>query len=292
MAWQGTMSPSDRDPTLARDTSDGPVGEAARSFWEHALQSHLRALERAYKTGFKYSITLSPLGDDSLIPFGPAGELLRLPADSYYRLDIHIRYTFRVDAPGEGYSVGCVFQPGDLPHWFQQEDFMLRELVEIHELRDRDLSWISIASENAWELAEALFRVEVRVDDALVEPDDELLWDEHDVGIRWTYRLTADQRERLTHQGLPMSVKATTFQPKRQHFFPANITTPTKGPTIEFRFGGTGVRDLQVQPFFSSNRPYGESIVTPHPNRDGVTVELPSDDWALVGDGCVFIWDD
>jgi hypothetical protein len=280
------------DELATRDAVEGAGGEAAQSFWEHGLRSHLRALERSYKTGFKYSITLSQLGDDMQIPFGPAGETLRLNADAYYRLHIHVRYTFRATTPAEIYSAGCVFRPGDLPHWFQQENFLLRELVEIAELRDRDLSWISIASENAWELAENLFRVEVRLDDQLVEPEDELLWDEHDAGIRWTYRLTADHWERLARQGLPVSVKATTYQPKQQHFFPANITTPTKGPTIEFSFGGTGVKHPQVQPFFSSNRPYGESVVTPHPNRDGVTVELPSEDWALMGDGCVFIWDD
>lgn len=266
------------------------LGDIGREFWGRGVAPHVDAMGRGYKTGFKYSITLSQLEEPSEVRLGPSDEILHLATADYHRLHIHISYTFHVPNPADSYSVGCVFNAEDLPQWFQSDDFFLRELVEIPELGGRDLSWTSIASEDAWDLAQNLFDVQVTLDGELIEPEDELLWDDRDVGIRWMYPLTEKHRE-LLRGGAEISVEAKTFQPITQRFFPAHITTPTRGVFIELKHGNTGIRRLHVERFFSSRKPYGQNMVRTHPTADGLAVALPSEDWALVGDGCVFIWD-
>lgn len=281
------MSSGHPEETAAiRAAFERSLGSLGESFWRQGVEPHFNALGHAWKEDFEYRINLIDLAEPAEVPLdGEAGPLLLNPSD-YRRLHIRIQYTFHVAEPVAAYSVGCVFASGSLPAWFGEEQFFLRELVEIPELSQRER--LRIDSTEALAVAQSVFDVELTLDGSRLEPSSEVLFSHE--GARWSFPLSPAQRRSLT-DGADVLVSVATFQPRAQRYYPANITTPTLGAGIEFNYTHTDIEHVHAEPFFSTRHPYASRLVDYwRPPEKGVTIRPRGDDWVFVGDGCVFVW--
>jgi hypothetical protein len=257
------------------------------SLWRGGFESQVSAIKRAHKADFAYAITLSDRARATEIAVLPElGRSLSLPPEQFRELSVKIRYSFFVAEAAESYSVGCVFDPAKLRTFFQNESFLLREVVAIPELAGLE-DPLNVDFEQGLAVASDVFRSEASIDGESLELDPHADLFSRD-GIRWKYMLTDVQRERLEGKdGALVEISITTFQPTSQRFFPFAITVPTRNVHVVFDYeDATSIDSVDVETFFTGRRPF-EAV--PEPKSRQLTVR-PLGDWALVGNGCVFTW--
>jgi hypothetical protein len=258
------------------------------SLWRGCLESQLGAITRARKADFAYTIKLRDPPESKEIQLLPGliDETLLLSSEEFRELHVDIRYRFFVAEAPESYSVGCVFDPGELRTFFQNESFLLREVVSVPRLGGLE-DPLNVDLEQGHAVASAVFKVEARIDGEVLEFDEQAdLFSRK--GIRWKYRLTDSQRELLeSEDGAPVEISATTYQPTSQRFFPFAVTVPTRNVHVVFDYeDATSIEKVDVETFFTARRPFD---AVPEPTSRQLTVR-PLGDWALVGNGCVFTW--
>jgi hypothetical protein len=210
-------------------------------------------------------------------------------------------YRQHVKLPREEYFLGCTFSLQNLPGWFRDDGFLLRELAHLSSEQAAALApvysdrWLDPegagdADEVARAAACAIFRCELRIAGVELKPDGVQIGP---LGIRWRYPVGAELREALLGP-VQVRIEMRTYQPRHQAFFPVNVTHPTRHPTVQFNYAQTPLTPHQVgaNVFFSAEEPYRPELVEHHEEAKRIELHTHRDDWVFAGSGCMFVWRD
>ncbi|MBS1881514.1 MAG: hypothetical protein JSS97_00995 [Actinobacteria bacterium] len=273
--------------------------EFGKGYWKQAVRPFIEASRRGFREDWRYSIDLARLPEDielELPGADPADSAGRtVAADDYWRLSTVVSYRQHLmQSPKELY-VGCVFSDRNLPDWFREEGFLLRELVCLPSATTAafaglDSGDLTEPSEGGGEVAATagkVFGVELKIGGEEFEP---VGVDVSELGIRWKYKaadLTGAEAD-LTS----VRIAVETVQPRSQLYFPVHITHATRHPTIQFTYAQTGMSPdrIEADVFLSSEEPYRAELIEHHQIARRIDVQTNRDDWVFAGSGCMFSW--
>lgn len=272
--------------------------EFGKGYWKQAVRPFIEAGRRGFREDWRYSIDLARLPEDIELEL-PAEDPANSPArtvasDDYWRLSTVVSYRQRLMHLPKKLYVGCVFSDRNLPDWFREDGFLLRELVCLPPSiaaafagrGSGDLSEPSQATEAAAN-AGKVFGVELKIASKEIEPDGV---DVSELGIRWKYPVG-----NFTDAGADLTsvrISVETVQPRSQLYFPVHITHATRHPTIQFTYAQTDMSPERVQAdvFLSSEEPYRAELIEHHEVARRIDIQTNRDDWVFAGSGCMFSW--
>lgn len=276
--------------------------EFAHGYWDQAVKPFLSESQRGFKANWRYHIDLADLeADVELERAGqPAGRISRA---EHRRLHTSVDYAHRIPRPGEMYYVAAVFESEDLPSWFKRQNFLLREVVVLPpdvtgDLPERDPSMEHLPEtfgdgpttaaihEPIADLAGRLMRAHVVIGETALQP---VALHIDRSGISWGFALDEELRSRL-RAGSEIRVEMDTFISRSQRSFPVVIAAPTRNPTVHFSYALTDIERVEVQTFFSAQRPWDARLTTRHLDLKRVDVLTEPTDWVFAGSGCLFAW--
>lgn len=271
----------------AADCLEAVLPGLGGELWDAGIEPQADAFKRHRKEDFDYEVSLRDLEDSVIIPLPSNPEFgdLVLAQEAYLGLDVDIQYKLFVTDPAASYSIGCVFNRDDLPSFFSDENFLLREVVAVPQLQHL-ADPLNLEYEQGRAVADALFHVRAWLDGRELQPEEGDVFSER--GIRWRYHLTDDQ-QRLLQRGCRVAISVRTYQGSGQRLFPFAVTAPTRNPRVAFDYTqASSIGSVHVETFFTSRNPF-EAAREVEPPRRRIEVQ-PLGDWALVGNGCVFTW--
>lgn len=267
-------------------------------YWKQAVRPFLRHGEMGFREDWNYQIDLASLPGTVHVPLPDASDLLIEPQD-FWSLGTVASYRQQVKRPADEYYIGCTFSLQSLPTWFRDEGFLLRELAQISPQQKDALAgifsddWIDLSDPEAQEacaVADTLFYSDLRIAGREIKPASVQI---SELGIRRRYLVTDDLREEMLR---PVSIRISirTFQPRKQAFFPVNLTLPTRHPTVQFTYSQTPLTASEVgaNVFFSSEEPYRPELVEHNEEAKRIALQTNRNDWVFAGSGCIFVWCD
>ncbi len=270
-----------------------------RGYWQQAVKPFLDQGEQGFREDWRYCVDIAQLEQAVTVPL-PGSQAFAVEPGSFWALGTVASYRQHVKQPADDYYVGCTFSLQHLPEWFQNDDFLLRELVNLSAAQAEALAgvfsdqWFRADQGGdgaaAASAAAALFRCELRIAGEDLEPSGVQIGER---GIRWRYAIPKELRERMAEM-VHVRIAVDTFQPRRQPFFPVSITHPTRHPTVQFTYSQTSLSDEDVHPnvFFSAEEPYRTELIERNPQAKRIELQTDRDDWVFAGSGCMFVWED
>ncbi len=268
--------------------------EFGLGYWQQAVRPFIEGGEKGFRQDWNYRIDLIAL-DEPVSVSHPHGEF-QIDPQGFWRLGTVATFRQQVTEPHGEYYVGCTFSLQNLPEWFRDEGFLLRELLHLGRERTAELDglfsteWIGPGGERAWSAAGTLFRCEIHIADRELEPDAVQI---SELGIRWRYPIDEELQRKMA-TGVKVRIAISTFQPRRQSYFPVNITQPTRHPTVQFCYAQTPLTsaDVGANVFFSAEEPYRPELVEDGDSAKRIVLQTNREDWVFAGSGCIFVWDD
>lgn len=268
--------------------------EFGLGYWQQAVKPFIQEGEKGFRQDWNYRIDLIALDGPVTVPL-PGGEFQIDPA-GFWRLSTVATFRQQVKNAHDEYYVGCTFSLQNLPEWFRDEGFLLRELLHLGRERTAELAglfsteWIGPGEEEAWSAAGTLFRCEIHIADRQLEPNAVQI---SELGIRWRYAIDEGLQQKMA-AGVKVRIAISTFQPRRQSYFPVNITLPTRHPTVQFCYAQTPLTsaDVGANVFFSAEEPYRPELVEDGDSAKRIVLQTNREDWVFAGSGCIFVWDD
>lgn len=276
--------------------------EFAHGYWEQGVKPFLRESERGFKANWRYHIDLADLeADVELVLDGR--DVGRITCEGHRRLHTSVAYIQRIPNPAELYWVAAVFDGDALPSWFKRQNFLLREVVVVPDAVVAALPAHDPAMERLPEspghgptaaalhepvagLAERLLSARVVIGEVELRP---VALHADRSGISWGFALGDELRERL-RRGSEIRVEMDTFMSREQRSFPVVVATPTRNPTVHFSYALTDIERVDVQTFFSAQRPWDARLTSRHLDLKRVDVLTEPTDWVFAGSGCLFAW--
>lgn len=272
--------------------------EFGLGYWQQGVRPFLEHGEAGFREDWRYQVDLALLQEPVCVPLPDSGSFQIEPRD-FWRLGTEANYRQQVKHPAEEYYIGCTFSLEDLPTWFRDEGFLLRELTQISPEHKEALAcvfsdeWIDLSDPEAHEAraaADALFGSELWIAGKELEPVSLQI---SEFGVRRRYPVTDELRKAMLD---PVSIRISvrTFQPRKQTFFPVNIALPTRHPTVHFTYGQTPLTASEVNAnvFFSAEEPYRPELVEHNEEAKRIELQTNRNDWVFAGSGCIFVWSD
>lgn len=287
--------------------------EIGSAYWRQAVAPYIGYGQHGFKENWRYDIDLKSLSAPTVI--GDGGNTVTLEPSEYWELHTTLCYRQTAFDPHPVFHIACGFESMNLPTWFKDVNYFLREIVPVREEDRLSLARLLPAPplgpvngkpakktqlkrraaerkyrksvDERMALARKLFNPRLRINDSAIEPDN--VWADQ-LGLRWSYALSKELREQMTGS-IEVEIELTTVQHKTQRYFPVYLTTPTRNPTIRFDWGDTpDIQDVEVETFFSAERPYDEQLRQALKHYGRIEVRTRPDDWVFVGSGCIFVW--
>jgi hypothetical protein len=270
--------------------------EFGRAYWKQALRPFLEEGEKGFREDWRYRIDLSLLEDSVRVPL-PGSNGFAIEPQDFWRLATVASYRQQVKRPRHEYYIGATFSLQNLPEWFRDEGFLLRELAHISPQQKEALAcvfsdeWIDLAGpegEEARAAADTLFDCDLRLAGQELEPKAVQI---SELGVRRRYEVGEELRE-LMADPIAVRIGIKTFQPRTQTFFPVNITLPTRHPSVQFTYCRTPLAPALVgaNVFFSAEQPYQPELVERDDDAGRIDIQTERDDWVFAGSGCMFAW--
>ncbi len=272
--------------------------EFGRAYWKQAVRPFVEHGEKGFREDWRYRIDLASLPASVEVPVPQPNAFAIEPGD-FWNLGSTATYRQHVKQPRDEYYVGCTFSLRDLPDWFRDEGFLLRELTHLSSHQREALaatftgSWVESGengAEAAWGVAATLFRCELKIAGRELVPEAVQLGE---LGVRWRFAVDDELREALADP-VEVRISVSTFQPRDQAYFPVNITLPTRHPTVQFSYGQTtlSAEDVEASVFFSAEQPYRPELIDHDEEAKRIELRTAADDWVFAGSGCMFLWTD
>ena len=286
--------------------------EIGHAYWQQAVDPYIAQEQRGFKQEWTYDIDLKDRPEALVI--GTGADAVRLEAEDYWELHTTLKYHQSAFDPHPVFYIACGFESQNLPTWFQDANYFLREIVPLADENRSRLAALLPAPPSGtrqrsaragkrkppwkdrqyWEkvddrigLARLLFDPRLLINGSEIAPDN--AWAD-EFGLRWSYALSKELQEEMTDT-VEIEIELTTVQQKSQKYFPVYLTSPTRNPTIRFDYSDAPeVGEVQVETFFSAARPYDEQLRHSLRRYGRSEIHTRRDDWVFVGSGCIFVW--
>lgn len=274
--------------------------ELAASFWDQAINPFIAESARGFKSDWRYQIDLVDLDEDVVVRHDDA-DPARFAVAEHRSLRTTLQFAQRVFDPSALHYVGAVFCEDDLPSWFGQPNFLLREVIDAPQALVDHLAAVSqeiqlpgsldAVAEKVSEhphiaLAEGLLGVSVRFGEHLREP--KVLRIDR-TGVAWGFAFDEVDRQAL-QSGCTVRIDVQTYVARSRRSFPVVIASPTQNPRIEFRYVQTDIARVDTDVCFAAKRPWDPRLQIEAPDLRRIEVITEPDDWVFAGSGCIFRW--